>query len=57
MNLIDLENISGIGYLFWGADDPSGSPFNQKYGKLSKSLCELIEGYMAQDGYLLLDIT
>jgi len=27
MNLIDLENISGIGYLFWGADE-QGSPFN-----------------------------
>ena len=27
MNLIDLENISGIHYMFWGADEV-GSAFN-----------------------------
>ena len=60
MNLIDLENIAGIHYLFWDGedDDPNSKPsFNKKYGKLSKSLCELIETYMSHEGYLLLDIT
>ena len=59
MNLIDLENISGIGYLFWGNFDETDSKptFNKKYGKLSKSLCELIENYMSYEGYLLLDLT
>jgi hypothetical protein len=60
MNLIDLENISGIGYLFWsGPDypDPTAKPtFESKYGKLSKNLCELIENYMAHEGYLLCDL-
>jgi len=61
MNLIDLENIAGIHYLFWDGDDendPNSKPsFNKKYGKLSKNLCELIETYMSHEGYLLLDIT
>jgi len=80
MNLIDLENLSGVGYLFWGMDgdyeesdededkkrkrlNELNQPykncknFNLKYGKLSKSLCELIENYMGFSGYLLLDIT
>lgn len=55
MNLIDLENIGGIHYLFWGEGD--SNKFNQKYGKLNRSLCEVIENYMCMDGYLLLDIT
>lgn len=28
-----------------------------KYGKLSKSLCELIENYMGFHGYLMCDLT
>jgi len=61
MNLIDLENISGIHYLFWGDTDEDNiearPSFAKKYGKLSKSLCELIEGYMSYEGYLLMDLT
>ena len=59
MNLIDLENISGIHYLFWDEDDDEieQPSFTKKYGKLSKNLCELIENYMSHEGYLLLDIT
>lgn len=59
MNLIDLENISGISYLFWGEENeevPEKS-FKKKYGKLTKSLSELIENYMSYEGYLLLDLT
>jgi hypothetical protein len=57
MNLIDLENISGINYLFWGEiNDEEQKPFDKKYGKLSKCLVELIEGYMSNEGYLLLDL-
>lgn len=69
MNLIDLENLSGLHYLFWGADkefedETDMTPkqkkltaFNRKYGKLSLNLCELIENYMGFSGYLLLDIS
>ena len=43
MNLIDLENLSGLHYLFWGADDDDfdendtnqekkKKAFNKKYG-------------------------
>ena len=56
MNLIDLENIAGIHYLFWGTGDED-KPFNKKFGKLNKNLCEVIGNYMAMDGYLMLDIT
>jgi hypothetical protein len=57
MNLIDLENISGINYLFWGEiNEEEQKPFDKKYGKLSKCLVELIEGYMSNEGYLLLDL-
>lgn len=65
MNLIDLENLSGLHYLFWGigddSDDESSAPkpkksFNSKYGKLTKGLCELIENYMGFNGYLLCDL-
>ena len=53
MNLIDLENLSGLHYLFWGigydSDEESSikvpkikQSFNKKYGKLTKGLCELI---------------
>ena len=34
MNLIDLENIAGIHYLFWGTGDEK-KPFNKKFGKLN----------------------
>ena len=38
MNLIDLENVSGIHYLFWGEiNDEIVKPFDKKYGKLSKN--------------------
>lgn len=60
MNLIDLEHIAGIHYLFWGASEESNDPkpsFDKKYGKLTKNLCELIESYMSHEGYLLLDLT
>ena len=56
MNLIDLENISGIRMLFWGVDEV-GSSFDKKYGKLSLGLCQLIDNYMSNEGYLLLDLS
>jgi hypothetical protein len=30
MNLIDLENLSGLHYLFWGAGDDYGDEENDK---------------------------
>lgn len=67
MNLSDLENLSGISYLFWNPygdeeDEPEEGKlnprigFNRKYSKLSASLSELIEQYMGFSGYLLLDV-
>lgn len=73
MNLIDLENLSGLHYLFWGlgedSDEDDSLPprhlrkytpqqlFNNKYGKLTKGLCELIENWAGMSGYMLLDLT
>ena len=60
MNLIDLENLSGLHYLFWGMgedeDDSKFGAFNKKYAKLTNGLCELIENYAGMSGFLLLDI-
>ena len=69
MNLIDLENLSGLHYLFWGLGEDSDEEemppqhrtpwqaFNKKYGKLTTGLCELIENWVGMSGYLLLDLT
>ena len=70
MNLDDLENLSGLSFLFWGlgddddSEEEGGTPkktkmdaFNKKYGKMSKSLCDVVENYMGFTGFLLMDLS
>lgn len=61
MNLVDLENLSGLHYMFWDfGDDDGDTPakaFDRKYGALTRSLADLIESYMNFNGYLLCDIS
>ena len=61
MNLIDLENLSGLHYMYWDfGDDDGDTPakaFDRKYGALTRSLADLIESYMNFSGYLLCDIS
>ena len=54
MNLSFYNSISGLEFLFFD-DDSDKSPFKQKYGKLTKSLCEVIEKFNLV-GYTMIDI-
>ncbi len=55
MNLSFYSSITGLEYLFW--QDPSDeSAFTKKYGKLSKTICEVIERFNLV-GFNLIDIT
>ena len=56
MNLSYYSSISGLKYLFF--EDPTHenkSPFNKKYGKLTRSVCEVIENFNLV-GFSLIDI-
>ena len=53
MNLSFYSSISGLQYLFF--EDPAQSEFNKKYGKLSRSICEVIEKFNLV-GFSLIDI-
>ena len=55
MGLSFYSSISGLEYLFF-EETNEGSSFNKKYGKLSRSLCEVIEKF-SMVSFSLIDIT
>ncbi|CDW81105.1 UNKNOWN [Stylonychia lemnae] len=56
MNLSFYSAISGLEYMFFDSKFQKEGGFNQKYGKLSLQICEVIEKFN-QVGFSLIDIT
>lgn len=54
MNLSFYNTLNGLEYLYFGEDEKE-TPFSKKFGKLTKSLCEIVDKF-SLIGYSLLDI-
>ena len=54
MNLSFYGSISGLHLLFFG-EDSNETPFQKKYGKLSRSLCEVVDKFNLV-GFCIVDI-